>query len=112
MKGAFELGHLKYAGRNTLIVPIARSMPFLLRARVFFTSQHSSMKILNFFLFFVGIKIALDGYMTSPLDLDLDLDLARARRSSKRPARNDFFRLEIKSRRDQTDSLEKGFNFN
>ena len=62
-----------------------------LRAR---DHQLTQLKNLNFFyIFFFGIKIAL--VLTS-----------RFRSLARAPAE------EIKSRRDQTDSLEKGLNFN
>jgi hypothetical protein len=61
-----------------------------LRAR---DHQLTQFKNLNFFIFFFGIKIAL--VLTS-----------RFRSLARAPAE------EIKSRRDQTDSLEKGLNFN
>ena len=67
-------------------------MPFYHYARAIINS-HSSKILIFFYIFFFGIKIAL--VLTS-----------RFRSLARAPAE------EIKSRRDQTDSLEKGLNFN
>ena len=67
-------------------------MPFYHYARAITINSHSS-KILIFYIYFFGIKIAL---VLTP----------RFRSLARAPAE------EIKSRRDQTDSLEKGLNFN